>query len=178
MPKFYCDYCDIFLTHDSPSVRKAHNTGWKHKINVREWYLQQEAAMRKYAWDTGNKDAYYLPPPPVPTTYQFRPPPAMLNRPPGGYPNFPPPGFGGPPPPMVRQPPPQMGDQQPGLMPPPQTGDQQPGLMPPPQGSLMGAPPTQQPQQPPPQASGSLMGPPPTQAAGLMPPPADRKSVV
>ncbi|KAI9104475.1 U1 zinc finger-domain-containing protein [Phlyctochytrium arcticum] len=38
MPKYYCDYCDIFLTHDSPSVRKAHNAGWKHKLQVQNYY--------------------------------------------------------------------------------------------------------------------------------------------
>uniref|UniRef100_A0A8R1HQ17 U1 small nuclear ribonucleoprotein C n=1 Tax=Caenorhabditis japonica TaxID=281687 RepID=A0A8R1HQ17_CAEJA len=38
MPKYYCDYCDTFLTHDSPSVRKTHNGGRKHKDNVRMFY--------------------------------------------------------------------------------------------------------------------------------------------
>uniref|UniRef100_A0A915CGP6 U1 small nuclear ribonucleoprotein C n=1 Tax=Parascaris univalens TaxID=6257 RepID=A0A915CGP6_PARUN len=38
MPKYYCDYCDTFLTHDSPSVRKTHNGGRKHKENVRMFY--------------------------------------------------------------------------------------------------------------------------------------------
>ncbi|GMT07525.1 hypothetical protein PENTCL1PPCAC_29699 [Pristionchus entomophagus] len=38
MTKFYCDYCDTFLTHDSPSVRKTHNTGRKHKDMVRNYY--------------------------------------------------------------------------------------------------------------------------------------------
>ncbi|KAJ3417097.1 hypothetical protein HDV05_006956 [Chytridiales sp. JEL 0842] len=38
MPKYYCDYCDIFLTHDSPSVRKAHNAGWKHKMHVQNYF--------------------------------------------------------------------------------------------------------------------------------------------
>ncbi|CAD7672678.1 unnamed protein product [Nyctereutes procyonoides] len=28
---FYCDYCDTYLTHDSPSVRKTHGSGRKHK---------------------------------------------------------------------------------------------------------------------------------------------------
>lgn len=42
MPKYYCDYCDIYLTHDSPSVRKSHNEGWKHKANVKNWYSQFE----------------------------------------------------------------------------------------------------------------------------------------
>uniref|UniRef100_A0A915EY44 Matrin-type domain-containing protein n=1 Tax=Echinococcus canadensis TaxID=519352 RepID=A0A915EY44_9CEST len=38
MPKYYCDYCDKFLTHDSPSVRKTHCTGRTHKNSVREYY--------------------------------------------------------------------------------------------------------------------------------------------
>ena len=27
MPKYFCDYCDTYLTHDSPSVRKTHCSG-------------------------------------------------------------------------------------------------------------------------------------------------------
>lgn len=42
MPRYYCDYCDTFLTHDSPAVRKQHNAGYKHKANVREYYEQFE----------------------------------------------------------------------------------------------------------------------------------------
>ncbi|CAL5194402.1 unnamed protein product [Lathyrus oleraceus] len=42
MPRYYCDYCDTYLTHDSPSVRKQHNSGYKHKANVRSYYLQFE----------------------------------------------------------------------------------------------------------------------------------------
>ncbi|GMR50287.1 hypothetical protein PMAYCL1PPCAC_20482, partial [Pristionchus mayeri] len=38
MPKYYCDYCDAFLTHDSPSVRKTHNGGRRHKEMVRMYY--------------------------------------------------------------------------------------------------------------------------------------------
>lgn len=34
----YCDYCDVFLTHDSSSVRKAHNLGRVHQQNVRDYY--------------------------------------------------------------------------------------------------------------------------------------------
>lgn len=33
------DYCDIFLTHDAPRVRKDHNAGWKHAAQVRAHYL-------------------------------------------------------------------------------------------------------------------------------------------
>mmetsp|Transcript_29970 Transcript_29970/g.74332 ORF Transcript_29970/g.74332 Transcript_29970/m.74332 type:complete len:121 (-) Transcript_29970:535-897(-) len=42
MPRYYCDYCDAYLTHDSPSVRKQHNAGYKHKANVRNYYMQFE----------------------------------------------------------------------------------------------------------------------------------------
>ncbi|KAK2726613.1 U1 small nuclear ribonucleoprotein C-like [Artemia franciscana] len=38
MPKYYCDYCDTYLTHDSPSVRKTHCSGRKHKENVKFFY--------------------------------------------------------------------------------------------------------------------------------------------
>ncbi|CAG8953190.1 hypothetical protein HYFRA_00003391 [Hymenoscyphus fraxineus] len=36
MPK--CDYCDVYLTHDSMSVRKAHNSGRNHLRNVVDYY--------------------------------------------------------------------------------------------------------------------------------------------
>ena len=38
MPKFYCDYCDTNLTHDSLSVRKTHCSGRKPKENVKDYY--------------------------------------------------------------------------------------------------------------------------------------------
>ncbi|KAL1778404.1 U1 small nuclear ribonucleoprotein C [Sigmodon hispidus] len=38
MPKFYCDYSDTYLPHDSPSVRKTHCSGRKHKENVKDYY--------------------------------------------------------------------------------------------------------------------------------------------
>ena len=34
MPRYYCDYCDMYLTHDSSVGRKQHNYGWKHRENV------------------------------------------------------------------------------------------------------------------------------------------------
>ena len=40
MGKYYCDYCDVFLTHDSAAVRKQHNDGNRHKQNVCSYYLQ------------------------------------------------------------------------------------------------------------------------------------------
>ncbi|XP_054720189.1 U1 small nuclear ribonucleoprotein C-like isoform X2 [Uloborus diversus] len=38
MFRYYCDYCDTYLTHDSPSVRKTHCNGRKHKDNVKFYY--------------------------------------------------------------------------------------------------------------------------------------------
>lgn len=32
------DYCDVYLTHDSMSVRKAHNSGRNHERNVLDYY--------------------------------------------------------------------------------------------------------------------------------------------
>lgn len=40
MPRFYCDYCDVFLTHDSFAGRKQHMRGRKHQDNVRQYYMQ------------------------------------------------------------------------------------------------------------------------------------------
>ncbi|KAF2076484.1 hypothetical protein CYY_002224 [Polysphondylium violaceum] len=42
MAKYYCDYCDKFLTHDSPSVRKSHTSGKLHKLAVQRYYQQFE----------------------------------------------------------------------------------------------------------------------------------------
>ncbi|KAH8582880.1 U1 zinc finger [Cryptosporidium sp. chipmunk genotype I] len=38
MPKFYCDYCDIYLTHSSTNGRKQHNLGRKHINNKIDHY--------------------------------------------------------------------------------------------------------------------------------------------
>ena len=34
MPRYYCDYCDMYLTKDSAGGRKEHSRGWKHRENV------------------------------------------------------------------------------------------------------------------------------------------------
>ncbi|PFH32516.1 U1 zinc finger protein [Besnoitia besnoiti] len=39
MPKYYCEYCDIYLTHSSPAGRRQHATGRKH-INQKIEYFQ------------------------------------------------------------------------------------------------------------------------------------------
>lgn len=38
IPNKLLDYCDIFLTHDTLAVRKAHNQGWKHAAAVKDYY--------------------------------------------------------------------------------------------------------------------------------------------
>ena len=43
MPRYYCDFCDAYLTHDSRSVRKQHNAGFKHKVR-KETHSQKKAA--------------------------------------------------------------------------------------------------------------------------------------
>ncbi|KAJ2751833.1 U1 small nuclear ribonucleoprotein C [Coemansia aciculifera] len=64
MPKYYCDYCDIFLTHDSSSVRKAHNTGWKHINQVAQYYRDLDPSQTQEIIDHITF-AYggYMPPP-------------------------------------------------------------------------------------------------------------------
>lgn len=44
MPRYFCDYCQTYLTHDSAPGRKQHNRGWKHKENVKLYYDQYVAA--------------------------------------------------------------------------------------------------------------------------------------
>lgn len=41
MPKYYCDYCNIYLTHDAPKARRDHNIGWKHALNVKNYYMER-----------------------------------------------------------------------------------------------------------------------------------------
>ncbi|CBQ70023.1 related to U1 small nuclear ribonucleoprotein C [Sporisorium reilianum SRZ2] len=52
MGKHYCDYCDVFLTHDSVSVRKAHNSGRNHLQNVREYYQTLDPEQIQQVLDT------------------------------------------------------------------------------------------------------------------------------
>lgn len=43
MPKYFCDYCDAFLTHDSFKGRKQHQYGQKHRDNYRHYYMRVRA---------------------------------------------------------------------------------------------------------------------------------------
>ncbi|XP_055297289.1 U1 small nuclear ribonucleoprotein C [Sitodiplosis mosellana] len=126
MPKYYCDYCDTYLTHDSPSVRKTHCIGRKHRDNVKFYYQKWMEEQAQHLIDA--------------TTAAFKagkiaqnpfsnPPPNMTAVPP-------PTGFG---PPRMMPPPgmPPMG-MPPGMMPPGMRPGQMPGGM---QGGPMRMPP-------------------------------------
>ena len=39
MTKYYCDYCEVYLAHDSQSARRQHSRGKKHQECVRAYYL-------------------------------------------------------------------------------------------------------------------------------------------
>ncbi|KAG0025160.1 hypothetical protein BGZ81_007355 [Podila clonocystis] len=127
MPKYYCDYCDIFLTHDSSSVRKAHNAGRNHLINVKTYYSELSQESTQSVVDTIQKayaDAgvamlpqYQGYPQPAPYNPYARPPmfpgagpprPPMFMPRPGGPPPMPPmaPGQFPPRPPGFPMPPP------------------------------------------------------------------------
>ncbi|KAI3369325.1 hypothetical protein L3Q82_007574 [Scortum barcoo] len=91
MPKFYCDYCDTYLTHDSPSVRKTHCSGRKHKENVKDYYQKwmEEQAQSLIDKTTAAFQQGKIPPTPFPG-----------GPPPGGPPRpgmLPTPPMGGPP---------------------------------------------------------------------------------
>ncbi|KAI6651016.1 U1 small nuclear ribonucleoprotein c [Oopsacas minuta] len=110
MPKYYCDYCDTYLTHDSPSVRKTHNGGRKHKEAVRLYYtkwIEEQAQSfidQTYKAQMGNA----MPPffmgggVPVrgmgmpPGQMSMVPPPVMMGGPVGPPGGMLPPGSGGP----------------------------------------------------------------------------------
>ncbi|RAW31303.1 hypothetical protein PC110_g12336 [Phytophthora cactorum] len=66
MPRYYCDYCDTYLTHDSQAGRKQHNRGWKHRENVKLYYEQflagQGVIMNPGEWLRGPAPAGSLPP--------------------------------------------------------------------------------------------------------------------
>ncbi|KAK8693869.1 hypothetical protein V6N13_071436 [Hibiscus sabdariffa] len=107
MPRYYCDYCDTYLTHDSPSVRKQHNAGYKHKANVRTYYQQFEEQQTQSLIDQRIKEhleaptsCYALPRgAPLPMVPGIRPP--VLPRPVLGAPGYAPvPGM----PPMIAPP--------------------------------------------------------------------------
>ncbi|EWG40485.1 hypothetical protein FVEG_02861 [Fusarium verticillioides 7600] len=106
MPKFFCDYCDVYLTHDSMSVRKAHNSGRNHLRNVVDYYQQIghekaqsviDSITSSYAAEgqahanpmlPHNQPGHGFPPPPFAFPGGIPPPPfpGMPGAPPGQFP--------------------------------------------------------------------------------------------
>lgn len=106
-PRFYCDYCDTYLTHDSPSVRKTHCSGRKHKENVKDYYQKwmEEQAQSLIDKTTAAFQSGKIPPTPFP------------GAPPPGGAMLPPPNISGPPRPgMLPVPGPPMGGHGPHMM--------------------------------------------------------------
>mmetsp|Transcript_31368 Transcript_31368/g.55149 ORF Transcript_31368/g.55149 Transcript_31368/m.55149 type:complete len:156 (+) Transcript_31368:88-555(+) len=81
MGRFYCDYCDIYLTHDSQAGRKQHMHGRRHQENVRQYYTQFLSA---------NSMITPMGMPGMPSIPGM-PPPMLFPRPPFGMPGMPPP---------------------------------------------------------------------------------------
>lgn len=153
MGKHYCDYCDVFLTHDSTAVRKAHNQGHKHLQNVRDYYASLPPSDTQEILDAVSKDYqdHALRPPleltapvsgfgiPLGMMRAMMPPPPIVGPggivvPPGMHPpdlTKPPPSLvvpPGMPPPDLSRPPPSIGI--PPGMPPPDISRPPPGLAP------------------------------------------------
>ncbi|KAK5805419.1 U1 zinc finger-domain-containing protein [Linnemannia elongata] len=178
MPKYYCDYCDIFLTHDSSSVRKAHNAGRNHLINVRTYYNELSQQTTQEVVNTITK-AYADSGAVMPAKYSGYPQPFPV--PGGGFnPYGRPNSFPGMPPGMPGMPPLRLGLDGPNGLPPrpPPPMFLRPGAGgPPPPGvpGLPGAPPMGLPPgmggPPPPGTAGAPFPPPGFPAGAPFPPP-------
>ncbi|KAL4076134.1 U1 zinc finger-domain-containing protein [Scleroderma citrinum] len=143
MPKHYCDYCDVFLTHDSASVRKAHNSGRNHLANVRDYYasLGHDKAQNIIDQITAAYESGGGPPP---GGFGFGPQHLLNSGPPPPFGGGPPMPFGGPPPGAFGRPPFPPSMPPPGGAPPfPPNGMPPPGVFPggPPPFPPNGAPP-------------------------------------
>ncbi|XP_067121476.1 U1 small nuclear ribonucleoprotein C-like isoform X2 [Centruroides vittatus] len=180
MPKYYCDYCDTYLTHDSPSVRKTHCNGRKHKENVKFYYQKwmEEQAQNLIDATTAAFKAGKIQsgqfgqppkPPGVPPGGAMIPPPASLQV---GNPRQPAPRMPmvGPPPGMGPMPGPMPGPMQmmgpPGPMPP---NMMMPGMRPP-MGPMMPMGPMPGPVRPPMIATNTSQPQPPPQQPAPQPP--------
>ncbi|WVQ77901.1 hypothetical protein IAR50_007606 [Cryptococcus sp. DSM 104548] len=149
MGKYYCDYCDIYLTHDSMNARKAHNTGRNHIANVRDYFAglghnQAQSLIDQIIQqhESGGRNPMMMAPS-MRLGAGFMNP--VVNGPPAGFPppnfpSFPPPGQNGTPP--FRPPFPPTGT--PGALPPfPPAGTPSqfpPGMTPPQYGQSNGTP--------------------------------------
>ena len=61
MTKYYCEYCNIYLTHSSPAGRKQHARGRKHINNKIEYFTEfliEQQAMASQSHN--NNPGYFL----------------------------------------------------------------------------------------------------------------------
>ncbi|EPZ31039.1 zf-U1-domain-containing protein [Rozella allomycis CSF55] len=83
MPKYYCDYCDVYLTHDAPRVRRDHSKGWKHAEQIRaEDKIALDLAKLQFMIDRVNRpgDRGYPFPPARENAQPILPPPPRYPR--------------------------------------------------------------------------------------------------
>ncbi|KAL6865925.1 U1 small nuclear ribonucleoprotein C [Amphichorda felina] len=159
MPK--CDYCDVYLTHDSMSVRRAHNSGKNHIRNVVDYYQQIGHEKAQSVIDS------------ITSSYvaegQAHANPMLPHNQPGHH-NFPPPfGFpGGAPPPFPGMPGAPPGQMPHGIPPPPGGRGAPPMPFPPGSNNMPPIPPPGGMPFPPP--PGQFPFPPPGQGGGGPPP--------
>ena len=64
MPRYFCAFCDAYLTHDSASVRQQHNLGFKHKANVRAYYAAFDVDKQRIGLAPAGDCGQQAPPPP------------------------------------------------------------------------------------------------------------------
>lgn len=62
MPKYFCEYCGIYLTHSNPRGRQQHSHGRKHINNKIEYYSQFLSETQNHSNNTNTLLAF---PPPL-----------------------------------------------------------------------------------------------------------------
>ncbi|CAE7600171.1 unnamed protein product [Symbiodinium microadriaticum] len=97
MPRFFCDYCDAYLTHDSAPGRQQHIRGWKHRENFKQYYMQFFPQFMQAQQAQAMMNQFQMPPPPMFGMPPGQPPPFLPFRPPPGAPGGMPPGYPMPP---------------------------------------------------------------------------------
>ena len=64
MPKYYCEYCNIYLKHSSPAGRKQHAHGRKHINNKIEYFteflIEQQALSSQVQQNVSSNPGFFL----------------------------------------------------------------------------------------------------------------------
>jgi hypothetical protein len=75
MPRYFCDYCDAYLTRDSAPGRAQHLRGWRHRENFKNYYMQYFGAWN--AQQMAANGGAFMQFPPQMGMGQMMPPPMM-----------------------------------------------------------------------------------------------------